>query len=180
MSTTHTSLLWIPLVTVQSSFLVASENCFRFHKGACVSFSPFHSHRQWIFFFCFRELNLLSKVSILLHCDWSRTQDTAFWRWYAEKLGASSTWCVLKGFIHSAEGCNHYPICELLYAIRLYSCLHRDKQKVKLSISQACCSSFNEEYYWLYWLAMSLECYPTSSPSSPVDSGKESHEADFM
>jgi hypothetical protein len=25
--------------------------------------------------------------------------------------------------------------------------LHRDKRKVKLSISQACCSSFNEEYY---------------------------------
>lgn len=40
MSTTHTSLLWIPVVTVQSSFLVASENCFRFNKGACVSFSP--------------------------------------------------------------------------------------------------------------------------------------------
>jgi hypothetical protein len=47
----------------------------------------FHSHHQWIFFFCFRELNLLSKVSILLQCDCSHTQDAAFWRWYAEKLG---------------------------------------------------------------------------------------------
>jgi hypothetical protein len=96
------------------------------------------------------------------------------------KTGSSSTWCVPKGYIHSAEGRNHYPICEPLYAIRSYSCLHRDKRKVKLSISQACCSSFNEECYWLYWLAMSPKCYPTSWPSSPVDSGQESHEADFM
>jgi hypothetical protein len=78
MSTTDTSLLWIPVVIVQSSLLVASENCFRFHKGALAH--VFHSHHQLIFFFCFGELNILSKVSILLQCDWSHTQDTAFWR----------------------------------------------------------------------------------------------------